>query len=32
MVLAGLTADEAKSLLSQNQGFIRNALRDAGAQ
>ncbi|WP_455844868.1 N-acetylmuramic acid 6-phosphate etherase [Pantoea agglomerans] len=32
MVLAGLTADEAKSLLSQNQGFIRNALRDVGAQ
>jgi N-acetylmuramic acid 6-phosphate etherase len=32
MVLAGLNADEAKSLLSQNQGFIRNALRDAGAQ
>lgn len=32
MVLAGLTATEAKSLLSQNQGFIRNALRDAGAQ
>lgn len=32
MVLAGFTADEAKSLLSQNQGFIRNALRDAGAQ
>lgn len=32
MVLAGLTADEAKLLLSQNQGFIRNALRDAGAQ
>lgn len=32
MVLAGLTAAEAKSLLSQNQGFIRNALRDAGAQ
>lgn len=32
MVLAGLTADEAKSLLSQNRGFIRNALRDAGAQ
>jgi len=32
MVLAGLTAEEATSLLSQNQGFIRQALRDAGAQ
>lgn len=32
MVLAGLQADEARILLSQNHGFIRQALRDAGAQ
>lgn len=32
MVLAGLDAAEAKALLKQNSGFIRNALRDAGAQ
>lgn len=32
MVLAGLDASEAKALLKQNSGFIRNALRDAGAQ
>ena len=32
MVLAGLDASEAKALLSQNRGFIRSALRDAGAQ
>jgi N-acetylmuramic acid 6-phosphate etherase len=32
MVLAGLDAVEAKALLKQNSGFIRNALRDAGAQ
>ncbi|HAU5565445.1 TPA: N-acetylmuramic acid 6-phosphate etherase [Serratia fonticola] len=32
MVLAGLDANEAKALLKQNSGFIRNALRDAGAQ
>ncbi|PJZ02457.1 N-acetylmuramic acid 6-phosphate etherase [Pantoea rodasii] len=32
MVLAGLDATEAKTLLKQNSGFIRNALRDAGAQ
>jgi N-acetylmuramic acid 6-phosphate etherase len=32
MVLAGLNAEEATSLLSQNNGFIRNALRAAGAQ
>ncbi|WP_343552318.1 N-acetylmuramic acid 6-phosphate etherase [Pantoea sp.] len=32
MVLAGLDAAEAKSLLNQNKGFIRQALRDAGAQ
>jgi N-acetylmuramic acid 6-phosphate etherase len=32
MVLAGLNAKEATSLLSQNNGFIRNALRAAGAQ
>ena len=32
MVLAGLNATEAKALLKQNSGFIRNALRDAGAQ
>ncbi|MXP59349.1 N-acetylmuramic acid 6-phosphate etherase [Pantoea sp. Taur] len=32
MVLAGLDASEAQALLKQNSGFIRNALRDAGAQ
>ena len=32
MVLAGLDASEAKALLKQNSGFIRNALRDAGVQ
>jgi len=32
MVLAGLDASEAKALLKQNSGFIRNALRAAGAQ
>ncbi|MBK0091707.1 N-acetylmuramic acid 6-phosphate etherase [Erwinia sp. S59] len=32
MGLAGLDANEAKALLKQNSGFIRNALRDAGAQ
>ncbi|MGK3128699.1 N-acetylmuramic acid 6-phosphate etherase [Pantoea sp. C8B4] len=32
MVLAGLDANEAKALLKHNSGFIRNALRDAGAQ
>ncbi|MDF7647372.1 N-acetylmuramic acid 6-phosphate etherase [Pantoea sp. Acro-805] len=32
MVLAGLDATEAKALLKQNSGFIRQALRDAGAQ
>jgi N-acetylmuramic acid 6-phosphate etherase len=32
MVLAGLDASEAKALLKQNSGFIRHALRDAGAQ
>ncbi|MFJ5160824.1 N-acetylmuramic acid 6-phosphate etherase [Pantoea sp. NPDC088449] len=31
MVLAELNAEEAQALLSQNQGFIRNALRGAGA-
>ncbi|MDQ1212655.1 N-acetylmuramic acid 6-phosphate etherase [Pantoea anthophila] len=31
MVLAGLDADEAKALLSQHQGFIRQALQAAGA-
>lgn len=30
MVLAGLTAEEARALLTQNSGFIRQALRDAG--
>lgn len=32
MVLAGLTADEAKALLSQHEGFIRQALQAAGAR
>jgi len=32
MVLAGLTADEAKTLLGQHQGFIRQALQAAGAR
>ena len=32
MVRAGLDASEAKALLTQNTGFIRNALRDAGVQ
>ncbi|KAA5976256.1 MULTISPECIES: N-acetylmuramic acid 6-phosphate etherase [Pantoea] len=32
MVLAGLDADEAKALLSQHQGFIRQALQAAGAR
>ncbi len=32
MVLAGLDASEAKSLLNQNCGFIRRALREAGAE
>ncbi|MGK3123208.1 N-acetylmuramic acid 6-phosphate etherase [Candidatus Pantoea formicae] len=32
MVLAELDATEAKALLKQNSGFIRQALRDAGAQ
>ncbi|MEG3129562.1 N-acetylmuramic acid 6-phosphate etherase [Pantoea cypripedii] len=32
MVLAGLQADEAQALLGQHHGFIRQALRDAGAQ
>lgn len=32
MVLAGLDADEAKALLSQHQGFIRQALHAAGAR
>ncbi|MGB8925393.1 MAG: N-acetylmuramic acid 6-phosphate etherase [Pantoea agglomerans] len=31
MVLADLAADEAKALLSQHQGFIRQALQAAGA-
>jgi N-acetylmuramic acid 6-phosphate etherase len=31
MVLGGLNADEAKSLLAKHQGFIRQALYDAGA-
>ncbi|MFH8133078.1 N-acetylmuramic acid 6-phosphate etherase [Pantoea osteomyelitidis] len=30
MVLAGLTTEEARVLLTQNSGFIRQALRDAG--
>ncbi len=32
MVLAGLDADGAKALLSQHQGFIRQALQAAGAR
>lgn len=32
MVLAGLTAAEAKTLLEQHQGFIRQALHAAGAR
>ena len=32
MVLAGLDADEAQALLSQHQGFIRQALQAAGAR
>ncbi|MGC0787015.1 N-acetylmuramic acid 6-phosphate etherase [Pantoea agglomerans] len=32
MVLAELAADEAKALLSQHQGFIRQALQAAGAR
>ena len=32
MVLGGLDATEDKALLKQNSGFIRNAMRDAGAQ
>ncbi|WP_409075140.1 N-acetylmuramic acid 6-phosphate etherase [Pantoea sp. C3] len=32
MVLGGLNADEAKSLLAKHQGFIRQALYDAGAR
>ncbi|GME37083.1 N-acetylmuramic acid 6-phosphate etherase [Pantoea agglomerans] len=32
MVLADLAADEAKALLSQHQGFIRQALKTAGAR
>lgn len=32
MVLAGLYASEAKALLNQNSGFIRRALREAGAE
>lgn len=32
MVLADLSADEAKTLLSQHQGFIRQALQAAGAR
>lgn len=32
MVLAGLDATEAKALLNQTRGFIRNALREAGVQ
>lgn len=32
MVLADLAADEAKALLSQHQGFIRQALKAAGAR
>ncbi|MEN4532526.1 N-acetylmuramic acid 6-phosphate etherase [Pantoea agglomerans] len=32
MVLADLAADEAKALLSQHQGFIRQALQAAGAR
>ena len=32
MVLAGLTAEEARTLLEQNCGFIRAALRDSGVR
>ncbi|ORM75247.1 N-acetylmuramic acid 6-phosphate etherase [Pantoea wallisii] len=32
MVLAGVDADDARALLDHNQGFIRQALRNAGAQ
>ncbi|WP_442799118.1 N-acetylmuramic acid 6-phosphate etherase [Pantoea vagans] len=32
MVLADLAADQAKALLSQHQGFIRQALKAAGAR
>lgn len=32
MVLAGLTAEEARTLLEQNRGFIRAALRDSGGR
>lgn len=32
MVLADMAADEAKALLSQHQGFIRQALQAAGAR
>lgn len=32
MVLAGLTAEEARALLDQNRGFIRAALRDSGVR
>ena len=32
MILADLAADEAKALLSQHQGFIRQALQAAGAR
>ncbi|MCX3309731.1 N-acetylmuramic acid 6-phosphate etherase [Pantoea vagans] len=32
MVLADLAADDAKALLSQHQGFIRQALKAAGAR
>jgi len=32
MVLADLNADEAKALLGQHQGFIRQALQAAGAR
>lgn len=32
MVLAGLTAEEARALLDQNRGFIRAALRDPGVR
>ena len=32
MVLAGLDAEQASALMSQNRGFIRQALHDAGAQ
>ncbi|WP_288653727.1 MULTISPECIES: N-acetylmuramic acid 6-phosphate etherase [Pantoea] len=32
MVLASLTAEEARALLDQNRGFIRAALRDSGVR